>query len=136
MNRLTGTIVLTLAFAGPLAMAQETLLEYVVEACDTDLTEFCDQVNPGEGRLLHCLAAYEDQISSECAIALYDAATVLQELVNTIAYIGESCNADIEAFCAETPLGEGRILACLEGRGDELSESCRTAVDEVVVDEE
>lgn len=136
MKKLIRTTVLAIAFASPAAFAQETLLEYVVEACDTDLVEFCDQVTPGEGRLLYCVAAHEDKISGECAIALYDAATVMQELVNTIAYLAESCDSDIETFCADAPLGEGRILACLEKRGDELSASCRTAIDEVVVEEE
>ena len=136
MKRLIGTIVATFAFASSAALAQETLLEYVVEACETDLVEFCDQVTPGEGRLLYCVAAHEDKISSECAFALYDAAMVLQELVNAIAYVAESCDSDIETYCAETPMGEGRILTCLAERGDELSESCRMSIDEMVVEKE
>jgi len=90
----------------------------------------------GNGRLLHCVAAHEDKISGECAFALYDAATLLQEIVDTVVYLAESCEADIEAYCPETPVGEGRILSCLEERGDELSETCRTAIDEIVIEEE
>ena len=136
MKKLIRNVVLVSVLASPVAVAQETLLEYVLDACEADLVEYCDQVTPGDGRLLHCVAAHEDKISGECAFALYDAATLLQEIVDTVVYLAESCEADIDAYCAETPMGEGRILACLEERGDELSDSCRTAIDEVVVEEE
>jgi len=43
-------------FAGSSALAQETLLEHVVAACETDLQNYCSQVTPGNGRLLHCMA--------------------------------------------------------------------------------
>ena len=132
MNRLTGTIFLTFALASPAAFAQESLLEYVIDACETDLVEYCDQVTPGEGRMLYCVAAHEDKISSDCAYALYDAADVLRQLTNAIVYLAESCETEITEYCSETPLGEGRVLACLAQRSDELSESCRTAIDETV----
>lgn len=134
MKRLISAILVTLAFASSAVLAEETLLDYVLEACDDDLKEFCDQVTPGEGRLAFCITAHEDKISSECAYALYDAATVLQELVRSIVYLAESCATEIDAYCGETPMGEGRILACLEERGEELSEMCRMAIDDVVVE--
>ena len=117
MKKLINTTLLTLVLASPAALSQETLLEHLLDACEADIVSFCDDVNPGEGRLLHCMAAYEDQISGQCAIALYDAAIILQRLVETIVYVAESCETDIEAYCAETPVGEGRILACLEESG-------------------
>lgn len=136
MKKLIRNAVLISVFASPAALAQETLLEYVLDACEADLVEYCDQVTPGDGRLLHCVAAHEDKISGECAFALYDAATLLQEIVDTVVYLAESCETDIETYCGETPMGEGRILACLDERADELSDSCRMAIDEVVVEEE
>ena len=136
MKRLICTIAVTFAFASPAALAQETLLEYVLDACDSDIVAYCDQVTPGEGRLLYCIAAHEDKISGECAFALYDAGAILQELADAIAYLAESCESDIETFCADTPLGEGRILACLTAREGELSDTCKTAIDDVVVEDE
>ena len=136
MNKLIGTTLLTIVLASPAALADETLLEHVLVACEPDIVEFCADVTPGDGRLLHCMAAYEDKISGKCAVALYEAAVILQGLVETIAYLAESCSADIEANCAETPVGEGRILTCLADSGAELSESCQTAIDETIVVEE
>ena len=56
--------------------------------------------------------------------------------MGTVVYLAESCAADVEAYCAETPMGEGRILACLEAQSDELSDTCRTVIDEIVISEE
>jgi hypothetical protein len=126
-------MLLTCLLAASAANAQEgTLLDYVVDACADDLEEFCADVTPGEGRLIYCIAAYQDQISNRCGVALYDAASILQELADAIAYIGTACSADIDQFCADTPVGEGRIIECLGNNGDQLTEACSTALDETV----
>ena len=39
----------------------------VIQACEADLEEFCSEVTPGEGKILACLWAYEDQVSAACA---------------------------------------------------------------------
>lgn len=131
MKRMIGAAVVAFALASPATNAQDSLLGYVLESCDADISAFCDQVTPGDGRLLYCMAAHEDKISSECAYALYSAATILDELTNTIVYLAESCETDIEEHCAETEMGEGRILSCLDRQRDDLTDSCRTAIDEV-----
>ena len=41
--------------------AQDDLVNYVLDSCETELTTYCSQVTPGEGRLLHCAAAHEDK---------------------------------------------------------------------------
>jgi hypothetical protein len=35
-------------------------------ACDADIKKFCDEVQPGEGRVLKCLADVKDQLSGDC----------------------------------------------------------------------
>jgi len=35
--------------------------------CEEDITRFCGTVNPGEGRILACLQAHNDQASEKCA---------------------------------------------------------------------
>ena len=50
--------------------AQPTLAGEVVEGCKTELATHCKGVTPGEGRLLACLYAYEDKLSSRCDYAL------------------------------------------------------------------
>jgi hypothetical protein len=86
---------------------------------------------PGEGRLLACFYAHEDKLSGRCQYALYEAADVLDTVVTALTYVATQCEADIEANCASVEAGEGRILQCLESKGDAVSESCRQAVADI-----
>lgn len=47
-------------------------LSYVINECYEDLHKFCDDVTPGEGRLLSCLNKHEKEIGSACNQALVD----------------------------------------------------------------
>jgi hypothetical protein len=115
-------------FAGA-ASAQDSLLDYVITACETDLEAYCATVTPGSGRLLHCVAAHEDKISGECGYALYEAAVLLEELTMAIAYLAENCGDEIESLCSAVEMGEGRVLDCLEANRSALGESCAAALD-------
>ena len=128
-NRLLATAAAVLISIAAPATAQEDLLDYVVSSCEQDLVQFCSTVNPGEGRLLHCVAAHEDQLSGQCAYALYQAASLLEQLAVAINYFAASCAADIQANCSDVPPGEGRILACLE-KAETLSGECSQAIED------
>jgi hypothetical protein len=119
---------------GSSANAQDTLLDHLISACEGDIDKYCSQVTPGEGRILHCMAAYEDQISGQCDYAFYRAATLLEQLSMAISYLAESCAADIETFCSDVEMGEGKILACLESNEKEVSDGCKKAVADTVAD--
>ena len=120
-----------LALAGQ-ATAQESLLEHLVTACEADLKQYCSQVTPGEGRILHCVAAHEDKLSGQCEYALYEAATLLQQLSAAIVYVAESCETEIETLCNDVKAGEGRILACLEENNAQIGETCRKSIADTV----
>lgn len=133
---MTKKIAMLLAFAG-LALAgqvsaQDSLLEYVVDSCRGDLEQYCSQVTPGQGRLLHCVAAHEDKLSGQCNYALYQAASLLEQLSVAIAYVATSCETEIKTMCADVEAGEGRILACLADNGEQLGESCKQAIADTV----
>jgi hypothetical protein len=119
-------------FAGASALAQETLVEHLVTACETDLENYCSQVTPGNGRLLHCMAAHEDKISGQCEYAFYQAATLLEQLSVAINYLAQECKSDIETHCSDVEMGDGKILACLSEHDDEVSDSCKKAVADTV----
>ena len=123
--------VLAIAFAAP-AAAQDSLLEYVVDACEGDLKQYCSQVTPGEGRLLHCVAAHEDKLSGQCSYALYQAASLLEQLSVAIAYVAQSCETEIKTLCGDVKAGDGRILACLEENGEALGDPCKKAIADTV----
>ncbi|MEJ2173212.1 MAG: cysteine rich repeat-containing protein [Woeseiaceae bacterium] len=114
------------------ASAQDSMLEYVVGACEGDLEQYCSQVTPGEGRLLHCVAAHEDKLSGQCEYALYQAASLLEQLSVAINYFAASCKTEIQSLCSGVEAGEGRILACLEDNAEQVGETCKQAIADTV----
>ena len=40
-----------------------------------------------------------------------------------------ACKADYDKFCAGIAPGGGRIVACLNGKRDQLSDACKAALD-------
>ncbi len=123
--------VLAVSAAAP-AIAQDSLLEYVLTSCEADLKQYCSQVTPGEGRLLHCAAAHEDKLSGQCSYALYQAASLLEQLAVAIAYVAQSCETEIKTLCGDVKAGEGRILSCLEGNTESLGDACKKALADTV----
>lgn len=121
-------------FISSQAMTQDTLLEHLVMACETDINSYCSQVTPGNGRMLHCMAAHEDKISGQCQYAFYQAATILEQLAAATAYLASQCATDIEAHCSNVEMGEGRILACLSENEAEVSDACNQAVSDTIVE--
>ena len=42
--------------------------------------------------------------------------------------VGEGCKTEIETYCKDVTLGEGRLAACLYAHGDKLSGRCNHAL--------
>lgn len=115
------------------ALAEESVLEYVAEACKSDKEKFCSQVTPGNPkRMLACAYAHEDQLSGQCSHALYQAASILQQAAASLEYLAKECKGDVEVHCPNVKMGEGRILTCLHEHSDKLSAGCDIAMDETV----
>ena len=120
------------AFVGQNALAQDTLIDHLVDACKSDIQNYCSQVTPGNGRLLHCMAAHEDKISGQCEYALYQAAALLEEVAVAIAYVARECKTEIEALCSNVVAGEGRLLICLDKHAEDVGDGCKQAVFDTV----
>lgn len=133
-NKIIGVATALLLLAGSQALAQETLLEHLVNSCESDLENYCSQVTPGEGRLLHCMAAHADKISGRCEYAFYQAATLLEQMAAAVSYLARECRTDIETHCADVEVGEGRVLACLDEHQSEISDSCKNAIADTVAE--
>jgi hypothetical protein len=97
-------------------------------ACGDDVSKYCSTVTPGEGRLVFCMMAHEDKISSKCDYALYDASRKAEHALNLIARAADACWNDIEKHCANVPAGGGRIAQCLLDNKKSVTRSCRTAI--------
>src|SRR5512147_771060 len=116
-------VVLSFGVAGNLS-AQETLIDTVANGCKTEITTYCKDVKPGEGRVLACLFAYQDKLSGKCEYALYDAAARLERAVAALSYVAKECEADLAANCSGVKAGEGRLLQCLEKNEAKVSQRC------------
>ena len=114
------------------AGAVENLIKSVVTGCEKELTSYCREVTPGEGRVLACLYAHNDKISGRCEYALYDAAAQLERFVATLSYVVNECEDDLQKYCGSVQAGEGRLAECLlVNNKDKISTRCNQAMKDV-----
>jgi len=113
------------------AWAGEGLIESVAKGCEKELTSYCSNVTPGDGRILACLYAHSDKLTGQCEYALYDAAVQLERFVAALSYVANECDADLDKFCSEVAAGEGRLLKCLDENSSKISSRCTQALKDV-----
>jgi hypothetical protein len=109
------------------AWAADKIVETVAKGCEKELTSYCKDVTPGEGRILACLYAHSDKLTGQCEYALYDSAVQLERFVAALTYVANECDADMEKFCADIAVGEGRVLKCLDDNAEKISARCTQA---------
>jgi hypothetical protein len=125
-------VVCCVVFLGGIAAAQQKgPVEKVLEGCSKEFETYCKNVTPGEGRLLACLYAYNDKISTRCEYAIYDAAAQLERALNTLSYLANECRDDLKKYCSDVKPGEGRLLDCIAKKKDAISDRCKTAIKDV-----
>ncbi|MDH3332188.1 MAG: cysteine rich repeat-containing protein [Desulfobulbaceae bacterium] len=113
------------------AWAADKIVETVAKGCEKELISYCKDVTPGEGRILACLYAHSDKLTGQCEYALYDAAVQLERFVAALTYVANECDADMEKFCADIAVGEGRVLKCLDDNAEKISARCTQALKDV-----
>jgi Cysteine rich repeat len=112
------------------AWAQDSIVDEVMAACETEINTYCSQVTPGEGRLLACAYAHEDKLSGGCTWAIYKGVADLEAFVDAVVEVATACEADLTKFCAQVELGEGRVATCLIEHKAEVSVGCSQAMDD------
>jgi len=120
-------VALSLSATRP-ARAEEDLVEGLKKACHTELTTFCKGVQPGEGRILACLYAFQDRVSGKCEYAIYDAAAQLDRAATALKFAATECKEDLLKYCGSVKVGNGRVKACLDKNEKSLSEKCKEAL--------
>ena len=108
--------------------AKVTRLE---SACAEDIQKYCSTVTPGEGRMIYCMEAHEDKISTKCAFELGDAATGVQTATDALKDAVIACKAEINGVCGKIPPGQGRIAACLLSNKSTASAACAEAIQKI-----
>ena len=120
--------VATLLLAAGRVQAEESLVEGLKKACHKELTTFCKGVQPGEGRVLACLYAFQDRVSGKCEYAVYDAAAQLEQAAMALKFAAAECKDDLLKYCGNVEVGNGRVKACLDKNEKSLSEKCKEAL--------
>jgi len=121
-------VVVSLVLAVGPTRAEENLVEGLKKACHKELTTFCKGVQPGEGRILACLYAFQDRVSGKCEYAVYDAAVQLERAANALKFAATECKDDLLKYCGNVQVGNGRVKACLDKNEKSLSEKCKEAL--------
>ena len=120
-----------IAAEDPLKQAVEGALGTFVQGCEKELTTYCKDVTPGDGRILACLYAHQDKISPRCEYALYDSAAQLDRALNALTYVAQECGDDLDNYCMDIKPGEGRLRDCLKKNEKKVSDRCKTALKDV-----
>ncbi|MGB0694321.1 MAG: cysteine rich repeat-containing protein [Rhodospirillaceae bacterium] len=94
------------------------------EQCQEDIAFYCQDVEPGDGRLAACLYAHTATLSDDCFAATQGIAVALEGMFDRLSNIYEACSGDIQTHCAGEEVGEGRLVKCLAGQEAALSEAC------------
>ena len=123
-----------LLLAGTGASAEQTVITRVLDACGTEIRDLCSNITGGNGRVIACLYANEDQLSHRCDYVLFDAAAELQQIMGAMSQVAEVCKADIEHLCGNVVKGEGRLMQCLKTHQMALSAPCHDAFEKVGID--
>lgn len=95
-----------------IAEAKQEIKEFA-EACKADAETVCKGVQPGQGRVLRCLAENKEKLSSGCRAEIAE---------------GESrhpCMKDMERLCKGVQPGGGRMMECMKQHEAELSPECK-----------
>jgi len=131
----TKTATISLALLGVLwapsnLMAQSDLrarvaaaIETVQGACAADIGKFCGNVSRGEGRVVLCMQAHDDQLSWRCQFAVYRASRNLDRALSRVERIADACWNDIETQCRDVAIGQ-----CVMDKAGSLSTACQTVV--------
>ncbi|MEW6518661.1 MAG: cysteine rich repeat-containing protein [Thermodesulfobacteriota bacterium] len=137
-KRMILTALATIFLAAPAFAAEDPLqkglqgaLDTFSEGCRQELTTFCKDVTPGEGRILACLYAFQDKLSPRCEYALYDSVGQLDRFLTNLSYAVGECREDLRSLCADVKPGQGRLLDCLDSNEAKVSKRCNTALRDV-----
>jgi hypothetical protein len=87
-------------------------------ACADDVATFCADAKGGRAQIEQCLKAHQSELSSPCQARVQ---TMAQRLQKT----SDACHSDVQQFCQDVHIGDGRLAQCLKQHESELSSTCQ-----------
>jgi len=101
------------------------------QACSADVKNFCSQVTRGEGRMVACFYAHNDQLSAPCEMAIVETGDRLAAAADKLRTAVAICASDIRKHCSAMDAGSGRIFRCLSDNKASLNEGCGRIVSRI-----
>jgi len=86
--------------------------------CADDVAKFCKDVKGGQAQIGQCLKAHQSELSSPCQARVETMTKRLQEM-------SDACQSDVQQFCKDVRIGDGRLAQCLKQHESELSSTCQ-----------
>lgn len=126
-----GTLAL-FSVAASSVMAAENIIGHAVKSCGHDIDTYCAHVKPGSGRLMGCLYSHDQEISSECGMALNAMALEHEAAVAQGSEIYDACETERETFCPTEEWGHGGVVKCLSMQShtvESVSAGCRRTLE-------
>eukprot|EP00899_Mesostigma_viride_P022799 jgi/Mesvir1/3703/Mv14989-RA.1 len=104
--------------------------EPLADACYEDRTRLCENIAPGNARVIRCLQDLRDQLSYECRATLFDQEVRMAEDIDFQFPMKQACQKEIGTFCKGVPHGHARVIACLRDHVNdmEMSTECKAEV--------
>jgi|GEM_PF-784843 len=106
-------------------------VKIVGDGCSKEIATFCGDVMMGNNRLMKCLSGHTDQLSSGCAAAITEGKSTLDAALGNANFFGAKCAPDIKLLCSDVQPGDGRMLACLIAKKDNVTMRCYNAMSEL-----
>lgn len=97
------------------------------EACAYDINFYCQDVEPGDGRIASCLYAHSDTLTDACHAATDDIGRIMEGFFDRLQALHAACAPDVEKHCSGETLGNGQLLMCLKSQSD-ISKSCSDGI--------
>ena len=70
-------------------------------------------------------------VKEKCLIAVFAVLlSVASPMASNAQDVLEACSKDVDKFCSQVTIGNGRLLACMYAHEDKISDGCDTAMGE------
>ena len=106
-------------------------VKIIGEGCSKEIANFCGDVIMGNNRILNCLADNGDQLSDGCVAAIGEGKSTISAALGDSNFFGAKCAPDIKLLCPDAQPGQGRTLACLVEKRDNITMRCYSALAEL-----
>lgn len=100
-------------------------------ACKEDREKFCKDVQPGQGRIVKCLAEHKAELSQACA-------NMGAQMKASREKVHEACGDEIQQYCGDKAGDRQGMKNCLKlklkaaNNGDgQISDACKSALQDV-----